>query len=263
MSLFFLLPSQTFVYEQSVFYLVVGIGVWKSQTFKGYVAVRQERGSIVPLLILGIGLMICIEHIRYLLPLFKNKLYHQHCDGKRVQDHTREGFINAYELPLVMAWLICSFYSVYRSTSWLFMYVNQWWTNILVTQTLLWGTDVLAYVLLFSGALQNKHPTATNRICFAIKVYHIIFSVYEVLRSSLSLPTGFSWNYLGHKLFIDDHFRNICFLAEDLLFSWLFLYHHRKSKLNTLICVFGLFAVHIVLANLTGQCLTDAWCQHK
>jgi hypothetical protein len=84
-----------------------------------------------------------------------------------------------------------------------------------------------------------------------------------VLSSSLSLPTGFSWNYLGHKLFIYDHFRNICFLAEDLLFSWLFLYHHRKSKLNTLICVFGLFAVHSVLANLTAQCLTDPWCQHK
>ena len=129
-----------------------------------------------------------VEHLRYLVPLLLR------------------GEVRRSQWHLLGIWVIVSLYGIYRGFSWLFMYINEQWHQILVTQISLTAGDVVCYVWLFAG-----RPSTGMDIVRGIKCTHVCFSIFEML---------FSRNSKG---FLGDYGRNTAFILDDGLFLWLFL----------------------------------------
>lgn len=167
---------------------VFGLSHFRSIPFDGFVAIRKEATSLMPILLLISGGYLMAEHLRYLLPRVL-------CgEFKRSQWH------------LLAIWVIVSIYSIYRGFGWLFMYINEQWHQILVTQIFLTAGDVLCYMWLFAG----RPPCAAN-YARGIKCAHLCFSMFEMI---------FSRNSKG---FFGDYGRNTAFILDDGLYLWLFL----------------------------------------
>jgi hypothetical protein len=191
--------------------LALRLGINRGKSFVGFVAIKQCWLSWLPLLVLGLGLLGCVEMFRVFLPRFAD-----------AQSHERKH-------PFAfLVWFAAAIYGIYRNSRWLFMYFNELWFVILVTQVFLTATDGFCFVALWTGAVRpasaeragldagSKHKAnqRVQQVVTVFKLWHLIFFVIEVAHAA---PThGVLDTLFGDKV------RNVTFLAEDLLYLHLF-----------------------------------------
>ena len=114
------------------------VGVLSDKPFDGYVAVRMERGAILPILCISLFTLLVTEHVRFLFPRVRKII------GKGPK-----------LIVLVAVWSTGYYYTAVRSTNWLFMYINENWLDLVATQIYLTFTDIVCNAcLFFSGCFE-------------------------------------------------------------------------------------------------------------
>ena len=186
------------------------VGVLSDKPFDGYVAVRMERGAILPILCISLFTLLVTEHIRFLFPRVRKII------GKGPK-----------LIVLVAVWSTGYYYTAVRSTNWLFMYINENWLDLVATQIYLTFTDIVCNAcLFFSGCfefssfiesesnakkaqLQSTYAKFIRLVFLGIKLGHLQFMFYDM--------------GVGDSTFFNDHWRNFWMFMDDALAVYLFM----------------------------------------
>jgi hypothetical protein len=211
--------------------------------------------------VLGLGLLAMVEMFRVFIPRLM-----------RAESQERRHIFS------FLTWFVASIYGIYRNTRWLYMYLNELWFVILVTQFFLTATDGFCFIALWSGAVQptssassdhvdldavvrgglgeggrkHKGNWRVQQVLVVFKLLHLFFFIVEVVHS---VP-----KYGVLETLFGDDFRNVTFLAEDLLYLRLFFVH--DELLANLKCKriwVGAAAMHLIylgVVSLSGGITT-------
>jgi hypothetical protein len=216
------------------------VGVLSDKPFDGFIAIRLEFWSLLSLSSVVLFTLLLWEHFRFV--------------RQRVQMLRECG--DRFVGWVCFAWSCGYWYATYRSCGWLFMYLNEWWLNLLATQIYLTATETFCCWALFSGYLEfdalaksghwknsSPLPSATlpitpssrtlhkwiKAIVLGVKLGHLEFTLYDM-------------TFGGSSLF-GDQYRNFMFVTDDIGFVWLFLtafiLEVGSSKRMLMIEVFG------------------------
>lgn len=234
--------------------LAIRLGLNRGKPFVGFVAIKQCWVSGLPMAVLGLGLLAMVEMFRVFIPRLM-----------RAESQERRHIFS------FLTWFVASIYGIYRNTRWLYMYLNELWFVILVTQVFLTATDGFCFIALWSGAVQptssassdhvdldavvrgglgeggrkHKGNWRVQQVVVVFKLWHLFFFIVEVVHS---VP-----KYGVLETLFGDDFRNVTFLAEDLLYLRLFFVH--DELLANLKCKriwVGAAAMHLIYLGTCG-----------